>query len=136
MLSVLAMIVVVLVGLYFAGLSVVSLAAPARASSFLMGFASSASAHYAELLLRLVVGAAFVLAAPRVPLPGLFTIFGWLLIGTTAALFLVPWHWHRRFAQRVVPVALRYLPVVTVVSMAMGSFILWSAIRVSDRVDR
>jgi hypothetical protein len=121
--------VVLLAGLYFVALAAVALTAPARASVFLLGFASSASTHYAELLVRLLVGAAFVAQSARMPFAAVFYAFGWLLLVTTLGLFLVPWQRHRRFAQRAVPLALRHLPLGAFVSLLMGGFVLWSAIR-------
>lgn len=127
MLSILALIVVVLAGLYLVGLAGVSLLMPARASGFLLGFVGSATLHYLELLLRLLVGGAFLLRAPHMPFPDLFALFGWVLILTTAGLFLVPWQWHRRFANKAVPYAVRNLKLVAVSSLAAGGFVLGAA---------
>ncbi len=129
MLSSLAALVVALAGFYFLALGVLAFTAPARVSGFLMGFASSASTHYLELVVRVIVGAAFILTAPVVPLSVVFACFGWVLVGTTAVLFLVPWKVHRRFAERAVPEALRYLPLVGVASLVLGAFVLWSVVR-------
>lgn len=125
----LSLSVVLLAGLYFVVLAAVSLTAPARASVFLLGFASSAATHYAELLVRLLVGVAFVAQAARIPFSAAFYVFGWLLLVTTLGLLLIPWQRHRRFAQRAVPLALRHLPLVAFASLLMGGFVLWSAIR-------
>ena len=54
----LALTIVVLTGLYFIALAVVSLFMPERTSSFLLGFAGSALTHYIELFLRLLIGGA------------------------------------------------------------------------------
>lgn len=129
MLNTIALIVVSLTGLYLIALAAVSFAAPARASSFLMGFASSAAAHYSELFVRAAAGCAFIVMAPHVPFPLVFTVFGWILVGTTAVLFLVPWQWHRKFALRAVPQALRALPLVAAASLLLGAFVLWSVAR-------
>ena len=126
MLNTVALGVVTLVGLYLIALAAMSLAMPARASGFLMGFASSATAHYAELLVRVVAGFAFIAQAPSAPFPRGFAVFGWLLVGTTAALFLVPWRWHQAFARRAVPQALRYLPLVAIASLLLGAAVIWS----------
>lgn len=124
MLDTLALTVVVLTGVYFVGLGVASLARPPAAERFLLGFAASAGAHYIELLVRLVVGAAFLVRAPALPSPAAFTLFGWGLVITTIVLFAVPWPWHRRFAQRTVPRALRFLPLLGVASLVLGAFVL------------
>lgn len=120
----LALAGVLLAGLYFIGLGAAALATPARAARFLLGFAGSATAHYAELAVRLAVGCAFILRAPRMQFEPLFTAFGWVVVATTAVLIAVPWQSHRRFAQRTVPQALRHLRLVGVASLALGGLVL------------
>lgn len=129
LIEVLALAIVVLAGLYLLALGAASLAVPVQASRFLLGFASTQAVHFAELLLRIVVGAALVLAAPRLFLPSAFDVFGWILIVTTVCLLLVPWRWHRRFAQHVVPTAVRYIKPVGVASLALGGVILAAVLR-------
>ena len=131
MIEVFALAVVVLAALYLVALGAASLVVPARASRFLLGFAASRSTHFAELLLRLVVGTALVLSAPRMSLSGAFTFFGWVLLVTTACLLLVPWQWHRRFTQHAIPHATRYITLVGVASLAFGGLMLAAVSRVS-----
>jgi hypothetical protein len=128
MLAGLALIVVLLTGFYLIGLAIMSLVVPAQASSFLLGFAGSAFTHYLELLLRMIVGGAFLQCAPDLLFPDIFALFGWVLIATTACLFVVPWQSHRRFAQRAVPHAIRQLKLVAVASLLFGGFVLASVI--------
>ena len=116
--------VVVLTGLYLVGLGAVSLVTPAQASRFLLGFAGSATAHYAELLIRLLVGGAFLLHSSHMLFSAVFVLFGWALVTTTAVLAIVPWQWHHRFAQRSVPHALRHLKLVAIASLVLGGFVL------------
>lgn len=123
MLEAFACAVVVLAGLYFLVLGGFSLLAPSRARAFLLGFAASKSAHYAELVVRFVTGAAFIVHSPRMLLSWAFNIFGWVVLVTTIGLLLVPWQWHRRFARQSVPRALRYLTVIGVASLGMGGAI-------------
>jgi hypothetical protein len=106
-------------------LGITALLAPSRAERFLLGFAATATRHYAELAVRLLIGAAFVAVAPR-RLPGAaaFEAVGWALLGTTAVLLLVPWRWHRRFSEQAVPRALRLLPALGMASLAGGLAIL------------
>lgn len=124
MISLLAGLLVLLAGLYLAGLGAVALVAPARAGRFLGSFARSASAHYAELLLRLVAGGALVAYAPRMRFSAVFTPAGWVLVATTAALFAVPWQWHRRFAQWSVPRARNHVRLLGLASLLLGGFVL------------
>lgn len=53
------------------------------------------------------------------------TVFGWLLIGTTLAMAIVPWRTHRRFAETSVPQALRFLPMIGVASFVLSGWLLW-----------
>lgn len=123
-----ALSVVAASGLYFLALGSLALLAPARARRFLLGFASSLVAHLLELALRMMVGAAFVLSAHRLWFSGGFSIFGWVLVISTACLLLVPWRWHQRFAEHAVPRALRYLKPIGLVSLLIGAFILAAAL--------
>ena len=128
-LEAIALAVVVLAGTYLLALGAASVFVPKRASRFLLGFASSQSVHFAELFLRFVVGAALVLYAPRMSLSGAFNLFGWVLLVTTACLSLVPWRWHHRFAQQAVPLFMRYIGLLGVVSLAMGGLMLGAVAR-------
>ena len=129
MIEVLAIAIVVATGGFFSALGGASLLAPSHASRFLLGFADSPSKHYAELGFRFLAGGAFVLAAPNVLFPTAFNFFGWVLVATTMVLLLIPWRWHHRFAQRAVPEALRFLPVIGACSLALGVLVLVAVYR-------
>ena len=128
MIKTLALGIVVLSGLYLCALATASLFAPSRTSRFLLGFATSQRVHFIELLVRFVVGGAFVIHAPSMFVPGVFRLFGLVLVVTTVCLLLLPWHWHHRFAQYAVPRATRFLPFIGLCSLALGLFILVAAI--------
>jgi uncharacterized protein YjeT (DUF2065 family) len=125
----LALVVVVLVALYMVALGAASLLVPDQARRFLLGFAGSSLVHFVELLLRIVAGAALVLYAPNMHFSTTFHLFGWLLLITSACLLLVPWRWHRRFAQHAVPLFTRYLFVIGLVSLSIGAVILFAVSR-------
>lgn len=121
--------VVGLAGLYFLALGTVSLLFRPIATRYFLGFAGSRARHYVELAIRMAVGAAFIVAATQAPWPRVFQAFGWLLIGTTTVLFLVPWRTHQRFAQGSVPRAMKYLPLLGSTSLIAGLVILASIYR-------
>lgn len=128
MLHALAFATVLFSGLYFVILAAVALFAPTRAEAFLLGFAKTAQAHWIELALRFVVGAAFVLHAPQSRYTAAFSLAGWMLMLTTAGLVVVPWRWHRVFAQRAVPYATRYLSLIGIVSLVLGALVIAAAL--------
>lgn len=121
--------VVMLAGCYLLALGAAALLAPAAATRFLLGFVGSAFLHYLELIVRFIVGAAFLAHAPQMMFPAVFSAVGWLLLITTGFLCLVPWRLHQRFAQRSVPQALRHLPWVGLASLMFGGAILAAAMR-------
>ena len=124
MIEVLALAAVVATGLYLLALGAASLLAPSRAANFLLGFAGTPFRHFLELALRLVVGSALILLAPRMYLSAAFNLAGWVLLATTACLLLIPWRWHHRFAQRTVPLAMQHLILVGCASLVCGGLVL------------
>lgn len=116
--------VVLVAALYLIALGGGALLRPERAKHFLGGFAKSARIHFTELALRIVTGGALVLSAPRLAFNETLTIFGWVLIGSSLVLALVPWRLHRRFAAWSVPQATRHMPLIGVASIAGGLFLL------------
>jgi len=125
----LALIPVVLAGLYLIGLALLALAAPRAAERFLATLASTAVAHVVELVLRLTVGVALLLYAPRMLFPTVFTAFGWVLVASTLGMLLMPWQWHRRFARWSVPRAVRHLPLFALGSLGGGVLLLLAVAR-------
>jgi|CXWL01.1.fsa_nt_gi hypothetical protein len=122
----LAAVIVVLAGIWLIGLATVSFAKPESVNHFFDKFASSAFSHFLEMFLRLTVGIAFVIYAPRMKFSVAFTVFGWLLIVTTAVLLFVPWKLHRRFADRSLPMLTSRMTLFWLVSVFGGIFILYS----------
>lgn len=80
-----------------------------------------------------------VLLAPYSLCTIVLIAFGWILIATTTVMALIPWDVHRRFAEASVPKALRFLPMIGVASLSVGSLLLWAVLTAkisdSDRLD-
>lgn len=129
MIDSLAFIIVCLVGLHFVALGIAALVAPGFTKTFLLGFATTPAKHYTELVTRLIVGGAFLVHSSNMLFPSGFNFFGWLLVGTTTALFIVPWQWHHRFAQHTVPQALRHIALIGFCSLVLGGFVLFAVVR-------
>jgi uncharacterized protein YjeT (DUF2065 family) len=118
--------IVLMAGTYLVGLGAMAFLAPARAASFLLGFATSARAHFIELALRGLVGGALVWHASQMRFGSAFALAGWLLVITTAGLLVVPWRWHRSFAQRAVPHVTGHLRLLGLASLLMGGLVLFA----------
>jgi hypothetical protein len=120
-----AFFLILLFGLYLLVLAALLVFSPERGKGFLLGFASSALTHYLELGLRIIVGAAFVVYSPKMLFPTVFLVFGWMLIGTSAVLALMPWQWHNQFAKISLPRVLKYPKFLAAVSAAMAIFVIF-----------
>lgn len=121
-------VVVLVTALYFALLGVAALVVPERVKRFLLGFAATPRLHFAELLARVVVGAALVVRAPHMAMAAVFEGFGWLLLASSTALLLIPWRWHQRFARTAVPRAVRYVSLIGVASVVIAVVLLLAAV--------
>lgn len=126
MMNWIAALTVAAAGLWLVGLAAAIVFAPQQATRLLNGFASSARAHFAEQFVRIAAGAGMVFYAAEMRYPKLFGIFGWVLIATSAGLLLLPWTWHKQFAEMVIPVAIRFKGVLAVCSLVFGVFVFWS----------
>ena len=121
MLEVAATVVVWAACVYLVALGALLLVSPAHGRRFLAGFAQTVLAHYLELGVRMLIGAAFIVHAPRMAAATPFVVLGWVLIGTSLALALMPWRWHARIAQRSVAMATRFTLPLGLASIAMGA---------------
>lgn len=113
-------------GIYLLALGMSSIVRPESTQRFLSGFAGSAPAHFVELFTRLVLGAAFIAAAPGLAFSPLFVVFGWMLVATTLILVALPWRWHCRFARWSVPIATRHMGLFGIGSLAGGIVVLYA----------
>jgi hypothetical protein len=120
----LAVVVVVGCGLFLVGLGATAFARPAVVERFLMSFASSARTHYLEQAFRLLIGASLVVLSPAMWQPQVFRFIGWILVVPAVALMLLPWRWHQRFGQRVLPIVVRHLKVYAAGLFVFGVFLL------------
>ena len=83
---------VVAFALFLVALAV--LVRPTRAERFLLAFAQSARARFAEQAVRLTVGIALVAFASEMAHTEVFRAFGWLVVVTNLGLLVVPWRIH------------------------------------------
>lgn len=121
-----ALSIVAAAGFFLVFLGCAALVRPPQVSAFLLRFAATPSRHYWELAVRAAVGFAFILASPQLPGSKAFLVAGLVLTGTTTVLAILPYRVHHAIAQKSVPIALPYLPVIGVVSLAAGLGVAWS----------
>ncbi|TLX47025.1 hypothetical protein C1E24_11050 [Pseudoalteromonas phenolica] len=123
----LAQWIVALLSGYFIAFGLLALIKPERVKTFLLAFAHSPKAHFTEMACRLVAGSALTLNAENMKWEFVFSVFGWVLIGTTLGLLVIPWQKHRQFAQRFVPPALKYLVLIAISSIGFSVLLFWAS---------
>ena len=123
--SVTAAFVVVAFGLALIGFSGVAFARPAIAERFVAAFASSARTHYAEQVVRVLVGAALVVRSPVMWQPGVFWLVGWAIVVSSAVLLCVPWQWHHRLGGRLLPLLVRHLRLYAAGAFVFGALLIY-----------
>lgn len=129
MIETIAVIIVLLVGVFQLGVATVCFFAPKRAVAFLGAFAGSSKTHYLEMVLRLLAGAAFVIHSPEMRFPTAFLIFGWVLIALTAVLLILPWRMHQQFTEKYAAPVIRQARLIGVFALALGGFTLYATTR-------
>jgi hypothetical protein len=127
--SLLAELVVVLFALFLVGLALVAFAKPAIAERFFSAFANSARTHYTEQAFRLLIGASLVVLSPAMWQANFFRIVGWIIVISSVGLLVIPWRWHHRFGQRVMPLVFRHLRLYAVGLTAFGVLLLVGVLR-------
>jgi len=128
--NLLSEVVILFFCIFLIGLAIAIVIKPKRAEQFLSSYASSARAHYTEQIARLIVGIAFIVLAPYMWYSNLFNLFGWILIVTTIGLLLIPWQWHHKFGEWVIPLTLRYMNFYAFGAFLLGALILCSLSKV------
>ena len=124
----LAGVIVGAFGLLLIGLAGLVFAKPALAERFFRSFASSARAHYIEQVVRLLCGVSLVALSPAMWQAAMFRVIGWAITISSAALLLMPWRWHHRFGQRVLPVLVRHMRWYAVGLFAFGALLVYGAL--------
>ena len=121
--------IVILAAIWLIGVSIFMFAMPQIALKYLAKFASTNMINYGEITLRMIAGVAFVQFAPHSKFPLSFQSFGWILIVTSAILYLVPRKWHSAYAvywsDNLTPLMVR---LVSPLSLVAGVFLIYAAV--------
>ncbi len=126
MLSVVAWGTAVALGLWMIGLGVFMAVAPRRALAALAAMGGTARVHFGEMGLRLLAGAALMIASGGSRFPQALWLVGAFLIVSAVVLMLLPRRWHsaysRWWAARIPVWAVR---VVAPTSALIGAALIW-----------
>jgi hypothetical protein len=89
---------IILFGVFFIGVGFIMLFKPTKARAILRKAGSTNLINYAEITLRLIPAAAFILSADISRSPGIFKLAGWFMLATSLVLYFVPRKIHHGFS--------------------------------------
>lgn len=119
----------VLLGLWLAGLGVWMVMAPQRALDVLAMMGRTPLIHFGEMTIRIMAGVVFILAAAATRHPAAINLIGVFLIVSALALMLLPRRWHVAYstwwAARIPVWAVR---LIGPISVGLGGLLAWAAI--------
>ena len=117
---------VVVAGVWLIGLGVFMLVRPRQALVALSRMGGSPSVHIGEMAVRILVGAAMVLAAAGSRYPLAVMVIGGFLIVSAVILLVLPRRWHAAYstwwASRIPVPAVR---LIAPLSWVMGGALIW-----------
>jgi hypothetical protein len=118
-------VVIVAWGVFLIALTGVVFVKPVLAERFFRSFASSARTHYVEQAFRLLIGTSLVVLAPTMWQTAIFRLVGWAIVVSSAVLILIPWRWHHRLGERVIPMLIRHMRLYAVGLFGFGALLLY-----------
>ena len=102
-----------------------------KAQQFLEAFVKNLRYHFLEQGLRLIVGVAFVIHSSasqtqETPYIKFFNYLGWAIILSSLLLIILPWRWHQKFAQTVIPTVVKWIQFYGFLCFLLAAFIMYS----------
>ena len=117
------------VGVWLIGLSLFMLVRPQASLAALAAMGGTPLIHFGEMALRIVAGAALVLASEGSRFPLGIALIGWFLIASAVVLIVLPRRWHAGYstwwAKRIPVWAVRLSAVVSIIA---GGVLIWALI--------
>lgn len=116
-----------LFGIYIILAGFIMLFKPVKAREILRKAGSTNLINYAEISVRMLVSAAFIVYSEHAKCPDIFYITGWFMLITSFILYLIPRKMHHSFslksAEILKPV---YFQIISPFAFAIGLFILYN----------
>ena len=120
---------VILFGLFFIFAGLLMLFHPGKSRAILRKAGSTNFINYAEITLRMIPAAAFILAAHLSKYPEVFKIAGWFMLCTSFVLYFVPRQMHHQFSTKAANMLKPlYFQLISPFAFAIGSLIILSLI--------
>lgn len=127
--TVIAMYVVILFGIFLIGVGLLMLLKPSKARAYLRLAGSTNFINYTEITIRMIPAAGLVLYSEFSMFPEIFKYFGWFMIVTSLVLYFVPRKLHHRYALMCANILTpQLIRVTSPFSMLFGVGIIYSVL--------
>lgn len=122
-----AKVILLLTAVFLLLCGILMLLDPKTARNCIRMAGSTTFINYAEISLRLVPAAGFILFSPESPNPKLFSLIGWFFVFSAGILFFVPPKMHHAFSNRAADVlSPLFLQILSPFSFLAAGMILFS----------
>lgn len=125
--TLIAHLVGLLAGAWLMALGVWMGLVPRRGLAALAAMGSSPAIHFGEMTVRLLIGAALVVAGPTSRFPVVIALIGAFLVVSAIVLMVLPRRWHAAYstwwAARIPVIAVR---IIAPLSILGGLLLIWS----------
>lgn len=123
---VIAKYTVILFGLFIICVGALMLFAPKRARETLGKMASTNLINYTEITLRIIPAVGLIVYADFSKYPLAFKGFGWLMLGTSIVLYIIPRKWHHAYSRRSAEILKPlYFQLLSPVAFLIGTAIIY-----------
>ncbi|MEP0985657.1 hypothetical protein [Ekhidna sp.] len=119
-------IITSLFGLYLVLLLAIAAIKKNTAIRYFSTFASTAKAHYLEQIIRIIIGSSLLIFSSEMLGTWYYYYFGWLLVGTSILLLIIPWQVHHRFGKWAIPLTIKYIWLYASIAAILGMIILYA----------
>lgn len=127
--TVIAKGVIIVFGLFLIGAGFIMLFAPEKARAIVRKAGSTNFINYAELIIRMIPAAAFILYAEHSAYPGVLKYLGWFMLVSSLFLCLVPRQLHHRYALKCAEILKPfYFRLISPFSFLFGFAIIYSVL--------
>ena len=79
------------------------------------------------------IGASLVVLSPAMWQTNMFRLIGWLIVVSSVGLILIPWRWHHRFGELVLPMVVRHMRLYAVALFAFGALLRYGVFSAGSR---
>ncbi len=119
--------IVILFGVFLAGVGLLMLIRPLKAREYLRKAGSTNLINYSEITIRMIPAAGLVIYSDFSKYPEILKLFGWFMIATSVVLYFVPRRLHHKYALWCADILIpKYIRLISPFSILFGCAIIYT----------